>query len=188
MSAADRVIAWSTALAVTGVAAVVTQERSTRLTLCERTAKRARGRSEPADRRRLDLREFDVRDSGRRSMPLPALARCLLGRGAGSPMCSPSILGRIGFSSRVSWRMSCSPRGVAARIRVTSSAVSGRLASRLMRSSPRNNLNFADRRAFLAGVPRRSGDALPGVAEVGDDLELAAEGADVVSQGGELGD
>jgi hypothetical protein len=63
-----------------------------------------------------------------------------------------------------------------------------RLASRLMRSSARNNLNFADRRAFLAGVPRRSGDALPGVAEVGDDLEFAAEGTDVVSQGGELGD
>jgi hypothetical protein len=123
MSAADRVI--------------------TRLTLCERTAKRAGGRSEPADRRRLDLTEFDVLDSARRSMPLPA---------------------------------------------VTSSAVSGRLASRLMRSSPRNNLNFADRRAFLAGVPRRSGDALPGVAEVGDDLELAAEGTDVVSQRGELGD
>jgi hypothetical protein len=81
-----------------------------------------------------------------------------------------------------------SPSGVAARIRVTSSAVSGRLASRLMRSSARNNLNFADRRAFLAGVPRRSGDALPGVAEVGDDLELASEGTDVVSQGGELGD
>jgi hypothetical protein len=58
MSEADRVIAWSTALTVTGVAAVVTQERSARLTLCERTAKRAGGRSEPADGR-LDLREFD---------------------------------------------------------------------------------------------------------------------------------
>jgi hypothetical protein len=57
-----------------------------------------------------------------------------------------------------------------------------------MRSTPRYNLNFADRRAFLAGVPLRSGDALPGVAEVGDDLELAAEGTDVVSQGGEFGD
>jgi hypothetical protein len=81
-----------------------------------------------------------------------------------------------------------SASGGPARIRVTSSVVSGRLASRLMRLSLRNNLNFADRRAFLAGVPRRSGDALPGVAEVGDDLELAAEGTDVVSQGGELGD
>jgi hypothetical protein len=81
-----------------------------------------------------------------------------------------------------------SASGVAARIRVPSSAVSGRLASRLMRSSPQNSLNFADRRAFLAGVPRRSGDALPGVAEVGDDLELASEGTDVVGRGGELGD
>jgi hypothetical protein len=77
---------------------------------------------------------------------------------------------------------------MAARIRVTWSAVSGRLASRLMSSLLRMNLNFADHRAFLAGVLRRSGDALPGVAEVGDDLELAAEGTDVVSQGGELGD
>jgi len=42
------------------------------------------------------------------------------------------------------------------------------------KSLPRNNLNVADRRALLAGVPRRSGDALPGVAEIGDDLELAA--------------
>jgi hypothetical protein len=70
---------------------------------------------------------------------------------------------------------------------VASSTVLGRLASRLMRTLPRNNLNFADRRAFLAGVPLRSGDALPGVAEVGDDLELGAESTDVVSQGGELG-
>jgi hypothetical protein len=108
--------------------------------------------------------------------------------GSKQPRCSPSILGGSG-SPRESLG-ACPVRlgGVAARIRVTSSAVSGRLASRPMRSSPRNNLNFADRRAFLAGVQRRSGDALPGVAEVGDDLELAAEGTDVVSQGGELGD
>jgi len=48
--------------------------------------------------------------------------------------------------------------------------------------------NFADDGAFLAGVPGQTGDALLGVAEVGDDLGLAAEGADAVSQGGELGD
>jgi hypothetical protein len=49
-------------------------------------------------------------------------------------------------------------------------------------------MNLRRSPAFLAGVPLRSGDALPGVAEVGDDLELGAEGTDVVSQGGELGD
>jgi hypothetical protein len=86
MSKADRVIAWSTALTVTGVAAVVTQERSTRLTLCERTAN---GRESGLTPLTVDgliyASSMVVLDSARRSMPLPVLARCLLGQGASSP-------------------------------------------------------------------------------------------------------
>lgn len=51
-----------------------------------------------------------------------------------------------------------------------------------------STLNVPDHRVTREWLPWCSGDALPGVAEVGDDLEFAAEGADVVGQGGQFGD
>src|SRR5258707_11324822 len=41
--------------------------------------------------------------------------------------------------------------------------------------------------SWRLGSGERSGDTAPGVAEVGDDLQLAADGSDVIGQGGKLG-
>src|SRR5260370_42308326 len=60
-------------------------------------------------------------------------------------------------------------------------------------SGARDLMNCASgRRAHLSWVPDGyrqlgSGDAAPGVAEVGDDFQFPAERADVVAQGGEFG-